>query len=84
MAHTGVTLTYDTELYTFVEDDDTVLKGRLSCDCVKSQLIRTYCDPEFPLLRCGARIGVVSLTDISCKVSRDAGQQQSSAGYGRR
>jgi hypothetical protein len=63
MALTGVTLAYDTKTYTFAEDDETVLKGSLSCDCGKSQLIHLYCDPSFPVLACGSHIEIVAITD---------------------
>ncbi len=63
MALTGVTLAYDEKTYQFEGDDETVLKGSLSCDCFKSLLIQCFCDPTFPVLRCGAHIEVVCLTD---------------------
>jgi len=64
MALASVTLSYRGTSYTFAEDDQTVLKGRLSCDCEKSRLIRAVCDSEFPLLKCGAQIVVVSLVEV--------------------
>ena len=63
MALASVTLAYAGTSYTFDEDDQTVLKGRLSCDCEKSRLIREVCDAEFPVLKCGAEIVVVSVED---------------------
>jgi len=62
MALASVTLAYHGTSYTFDEDDQTVLRGRLACDCEKSQLIRDACDSEFPLLKCGAEIVVVSVS----------------------
>ena len=64
MALATVTLTYCGASYTFAEDDQTVLKGRLSCDCEKSRLIRETCDSGFPLLKCGAQIVVVSVVEV--------------------
>ena len=64
MALASVTLTYRGVSYTFAEDDQTVLKGRLSCDCEKSKLIRDSCDPQFPILKCGTEIEVVSVLDV--------------------
>jgi hypothetical protein len=63
MALASVTLSYLGMSYTFAEDDQTVLRGRLACDCEKSRLIREECDSDFPVLKCGARIAVVSVTD---------------------
>ena len=60
-----MTLCYGENLYTFTEDEQTVLKGRLGCDCGKSQLIRETCDAEFPLLKCGAEITVVSVVEAA-------------------
>ena len=64
MALATVTLSYCGTSYTFAEDDQTFLKGRLSCDCEKSRLIREACDSEFPLLKCGAEIVVVSVDEV--------------------
>lgn len=65
MALASVTLSYGENLYTFTEDDQTVLKGRLGCDCGKSELIRETCDSEFPLLKCGVEITVVSVVEAA-------------------
>jgi hypothetical protein len=64
MALASVTLSFRGTSYTFAGDDQTVLKGRLACDCAKSQLIREACDSEFPLLRCGSEIVVVSVVEV--------------------
>jgi hypothetical protein len=63
MALASVTLSYLGSSYTFAGDDQTVLKGRLACDCEKSRLIREVCDAEFPILKCGSQIVVVSVTE---------------------
>lgn len=65
MALASVTLSYGENLYTFTEDDQTVLKGRLGCDCEKSRLIRETCDQQFPLLKCGSEITVVSVVEAA-------------------
>jgi hypothetical protein len=64
MALASVTLSYRGTSYTFAGDDQTVLKGRLACDCGKSELIREACDSEFPMLKCGSEIVVVSLVEV--------------------
>jgi len=69
MALASVTLSYQGTSYTFAEDDLTVLKGRLACDCEKSQLIRETCDSEFPVLRCGAEITVISVLDAGTETA---------------
>ena len=56
---------YGGRCYTFAQDLDNVMKGKLACDCTKSMLIRTYCDPTFPVLKCGHRIEIVSLVDLA-------------------
>jgi len=61
MLASTVTLAYDGRNYTFAADADSVIKGKLSCDCTKSLLIRDYCDHDFPALKCGNRIEIVSL-----------------------
>ena len=61
MLASTVTLAYDGRNYTFAADADSVIKGKLSCDCTKSLLIRDYCDGEFPELKCGNQIEIVSL-----------------------
>ena len=63
MLPSSVTLSYSGRCFTFAEDADKVLKGKLACDCTKSLLIREYCDRDFPALKCGQRIAVVSLVD---------------------
>jgi hypothetical protein len=63
MLRTSVTLAYSGRSYTFAEDVEKVIKGKLSCDCTKSLLIRDYCDPGFPALKCGQRIRIVSLVE---------------------
>ena len=63
MALASVTLSYRGACYTFAGDDQTILKGRLGCDCGKSQLIQELCDAEFPVLKCGTEIALVSLID---------------------
>jgi hypothetical protein len=64
MALASETLSYRGTSYTFAKDDQTVLKGRLACDCEKSQLIREACDSEFPLLKCGSEVVVVSVVEV--------------------
>lgn len=70
MAYSSVTLSYQERCFTFAEDMEKVLKGRLSCDCQKSALIREYCDPDFPKLQCGAKITIVSLLDLEGETPR--------------
>ncbi len=67
MALASVTLAYEGTNYTFDEDDQTVLKGRLACDCEKSRLIHDICDAGFPVLKCGAQIVVVSVDEAGDK-----------------
>ncbi len=74
MALASVTLAYAGTSYSFNEDDQTVLKGRLACDCEKSRLIREACDAGFPLLKCGAEIVVVSMEDAE-EQKKPAGRQ---------
>jgi hypothetical protein len=64
MLPSSVTLSYSGQNFTFAEDADSVLKGKLACDCTKSQLIREYCDRDFPALKCGQQIAVVSLQEL--------------------
>jgi len=80
MALASVTLAYAGTNYTFAEDDQTVLKGRLDCDCEKSQLIREICDADFPVLKCGAQIIVVSVLEAvdEKKAAGRAGEKFSS------
>ena len=72
MAIASVTLEYQGRLYQFDGDDETLLRGRLACDCEKSQLIRAACDSHFPELKCGAEIAVVSV--------HEAGEEKKAAG----
>jgi hypothetical protein len=64
MTSTSLTFSYSGRNYMFSGDLDSVLKGRLSCDCMKSMLIREYCDPGFPALKCGNKIVLVSLVQL--------------------
>jgi hypothetical protein len=68
----SVTLSYSGKTYCFTGDDETVLKGKLACDCGKSHLIRSACDPDFPVLKCGASISIVSVVEAS-QISRKSG-----------
>jgi hypothetical protein len=61
MLPSSVTLSYSGRNFTFAEDADKVMKGKLGCDCTKSMLIREYCDRDFPALKCGQQIAVVAL-----------------------
>ncbi len=63
MLRSSVTFSHGGRSFTFAGDVDRVLKGKLSCDCTKSMLIREYCDPRFPALRCGHTIQIVSMVD---------------------
>lgn len=56
-----VTFQYGEKRYTLVPDAESSLKGNLSCDCKKALLIREYCDEDFPALKCGQSIALVSL-----------------------
>lgn len=69
MAQAQVTFGFESSRYSFVESDDTLLKGRLSCDCVRSELIRQHCDVSFPAMSCGTRISVVSYSTESDEIS---------------
>jgi ribosomal protein L13 len=64
MFSSSVTLSYSGRNFTFAEDAERVLKGKLACDCTKSLLIREYCDHDFPALKCGHQIAVVSLEAV--------------------
>ncbi len=64
MLQTSVTLSYSGQCYTFAQDVEKVIKGKLGCDCTKSLLIRDYCDPNFPALECGQQIELVSLVEV--------------------
>ena len=61
MLPSSLTLSYSGRCFTFAGDADKVMKGKLACDCTKSLLIREYCDRDFPPLKCGHQIAVVSL-----------------------
>jgi hypothetical protein len=63
MLRSSVTLSYSGRSYTFAQDVEKVIKGKLSCDCTKAMLIREYCDPGFPALKCGDQIRIVSIVD---------------------
>ena len=65
MLRTSVTLVYSGRSYTFAQDVEKVIKGKLGCDCTKSLLIRDYCDPDFPALECGQQIELVSLVELA-------------------
>jgi len=65
MPPSSVTLSFSGRSFTFAEDADRVLKGKLACDCTKSQLIREYCDRNFPAMKCGQEIEVVSLVEAT-------------------
>jgi hypothetical protein len=75
MALASVTLSYCGTSYTFAEDEQTVLKGRLACDCEKSRLIREICDSEFPLLKCGSQIIVVSVAEAGRTGTKPANRE---------
>ena len=64
MLRTSVTLSYGERLYTISPESEKQLKGWLACDCMKSELIRARCDPEFPPLQCGNRIVVVAVAEV--------------------
>jgi len=82
MALASVTLAYAGTNYTFDEDDQTALKGRLACDCEKSQLIREVCDADFPVLKCGAQIVVVSVLEAR-EDKKSAGREKNSLRFRR-
>jgi len=71
MVPSTVTLTYDGRNYTFAADADSVIKGNLCCDCTKSLLIHDYCDHDFPLLKCGHKIELVSLVNLDPSAARN-------------
>jgi hypothetical protein len=60
----SVTFLYGDRRYTFAQDLEKVLKGRLGCDCTRSALIRKFCDASFPALKCGQKIQIVSLVEL--------------------
>ena len=84
MPKTRVTLSYGERSYTFAQDASENLKGRLSCDCRRSLLIREHCDADFPVLGCGHHIIIVSMAEISPekkgpeKVGETQGREQAS------
>jgi hypothetical protein len=61
MPPSSITLSYSGRNFTFAGDADKLMKGKLACDCTKSLLIREYCDHDFPPLKCGHQIAVISL-----------------------
>jgi len=61
MFPSSVTFLYSGRRFTFAQDLEAVMKGNLACDCTKSSLIRRYCDPSFPALKCGHQIEILSL-----------------------
>jgi len=65
MALASVTFSYLGACYTLAGIDATALKGRLGCDCKKAELIQELCDAEFPALKCGAEISIVSVVDAA-------------------
>ena len=65
MLPSSVTLLYGDRRYTFAENPDKVMKGKLACDCSKSTLIREYCDANFPDLKCGQKIQIESLVELN-------------------
>jgi hypothetical protein len=67
MVRTSVTLSYSGRSYTFAQDVEKVIKGKLGCDCTKSLLIRDYCNPDFPALECGQQIEVVALVEVEAE-----------------
>jgi hypothetical protein len=67
MFQTSVTLSYSGQSYTFAQDVEKVIKGKLGCDCTKSLLIRDYCNPDFPALECGQQIEVVALVEVEAE-----------------
>jgi hypothetical protein len=64
MIPSSVTFSHGGRRYTFAEDAEKVMKGKLACDCTKSLLIREYCDRNFPILKCGQTIELLSIEDI--------------------
>jgi hypothetical protein len=68
MLRSSLTLAHGGRSFTIAEHADQVIKGRLACDCTKSQLIRQYCDATFPALKCGHTIAIASLVDAGPSV----------------
>jgi hypothetical protein len=71
MVPSTVTLAYDGRNYTFAAEADSVIKGKLCCDCTKSLLIRDFCDHHFPPLKCGHKIEVVSMINLDPNAARN-------------
>jgi len=67
MTRSSVTFSYGGRSFTFAEDAEKVMKGKLACDCTRSLLIREYCDRNFPALKCGHKIALVSLDELSAE-----------------
>jgi hypothetical protein len=67
MPRTSVTLSYDDRCYAFALDREEAVKGKLSCDCRKSWLIREYCDASFPALECGHNIVILAVVDLDAE-----------------
>jgi hypothetical protein len=57
MSRTQVTLSTEGSSYKFTEEER-LLRGRLCCDCKRSDLIREYCNEKFPSTPCGNLIGI--------------------------
>jgi hypothetical protein len=70
MTRNSVTFSYGGRSFTFAEDADKVMKGKLACDCTRSALIREYCDSNFPALRCGDKIALVSFVELIAEPAR--------------
>ena len=52
-----VTLSAEGIGYKFTEEEQ-LIRGRLSCDCTRSALIREYCNEDFPPRPCGNHIAI--------------------------
>jgi len=52
-----VTLSAEGIGYKFTEEEK-LIRGRLSCDCTRSALIREYCNEDFPHRPCGNQIAI--------------------------
>jgi len=76
MLRTSVTLSYGERLYTIAPESERQLRGWLSCDCMKSELIREKCDPEFPALRCGNEIVVVAVAHVEAGAAHAIREQR--------
>ena len=64
MLRTRVVLSYGGKSYMLAQATEEHLRGKLACDCTKSELIRAFCDPDFPGLTCGHQIAIVSLAQL--------------------